>query len=53
MRIKLLLIAVLFCVCGWSQEEGYFGRKTFLELDGFGSLPLFQNIFVEQGYTEE
>jgi hypothetical protein len=44
----MLLVPVLLL----AQEPGYYGRRTFIEVQGAGALPIFQNIFVQdKGYV--
>lgn len=50
-KVKLLFGALLICFGSTAQESGYFGKNTFLEIDGFGQLPVFTNIFHTKGYA--
>lgn len=51
----LVLIGVLFTgISAWAQELGFYQRKVFLEIDGQGQFPLFQNLFGEsKGYVQK
>ncbi len=54
-KISLCLIA-LFCTFFTlkGQELGYYQHRVFLEIDGQGQLPLFQNLFGEKmGYRNQ
>src|SRR6218665_237138 len=50
-KIILVLGALLLSLSLNAQEKGYFGKNTFLEIDGFGQLPVFTNIFHDKGYA--
>ena len=52
---KILLFCLLLCASfSNAQEVGYYGRRIFLEVDGQGQFPLFQNIFGERkGYVSK
>lgn len=50
---RYLLVLVVFICCNsvFSQQNGYYGRKLFLEIDGQGQFPVLQTIFGENfGY---
>lgn len=53
MKNKLILIACALnlALVTNAQEQGYFGKNTFLELEGFSQLPVFTNIFHDKGYS--
>lgn len=54
MNIKngLLFCFLLVVSLAKAQEEGYYGRRIFWEIDGQGQIPLLQNIFGERkGYV--
>lgn len=52
-KIKIYLCLLLLCWFGtsYSQELGFYQRRVFIEVDGQGQLPVFQNLFGEtMGY---
>jgi hypothetical protein len=48
----LISLMLIIPVMLFAQEAGYYGRKTFLEIQGAGALPVFQNVFAQdKGYV--
>lgn len=54
-RINYLFLAAAVCLSGivFSQEKGFYGKKTFIELGVQGQLPVFYNLVAEKGYVEK
>lgn len=51
-RIKSLLVCGLLCFSLNGQEPGYFGKRSFLEIDGQAQLPAFLYLLNnEKGYV--
>lgn len=51
-HIKSLFISALVCFSLNAQEPGYFGKRSFLEIDGQAQLPLFFYLMNnEKGYV--
>ena len=50
-KYKLIFGALFLCFGLNAQEQGYFGKNTFIEIDGFGQLPILTNIFHDKGYA--
>lgn len=50
-RIKIVFTVLLMAIGARAQEPGYFGKKTFVELNASVRLPVLLNIFTEKGYN--
>ncbi len=47
-----IFIVLLSGGFSFAQEEGYYGKKTFVEFGAIGQFPVFQNVFGQiKGYT--
>lgn len=49
MKYFLIISAFLLSTQGWSQNSGLYGKKTFIELNGLGSIPMFGWFLNETG----